>query len=213
VSIADRRRLLALAPLLGLLPSVDSPAFSHEHEHAATPHGKWPQIPSRQILQERFFPNIALTSHTGQQVRFYQDLLKDKIVMINMMYTNCEGICPTVTSHLVKVQNLLGDKVGRDVFMYSISLKPEEDTPEALNKYAQAHKVRPGWSFYTGAPRDIERLRVTLGYVDPDPQVDADKLQHTGMIVYGNEKRELWAACPGTGDPEWIVESVGFVMS
>jgi protein SCO1 len=206
--------MLALAaPLIGLLPSVDSAAVAHEHEHVPSPRRKWAKTPSRQILQERFFPNIPLTSHTGQKVRFYQDLLKDKIVMINMMYTTCEGICPGVTSNLVKVQKLLGRKLGRDVFMYSISLKPEEDTPDALQKYVTAHKVMPGWTFYTGARADTERLRVSLGYVDPDPKVDADKQQHTGMIVYGNEKRELWAACPATGDPEWIVESVGFVMT
>jgi len=211
VNAVNRRGLLglagaSLAGLVGTEEAMSSP------EAVAPSRRKWAHTPSRQIIQERFFPNVPLVSQDGRKVRFYRDLLKDKIVMINMMYTRCEGICPGVTANLVKVQKLLGEKLGRDVFMYSISLKPQEDTPEALRGYMKAHRVGPGWAFYTGASNDIERLRFSMGFMDPDPQVDSDRLQHTGMIVYGNEKRELWAACPASGDPEWIVESVGFVM-
>jgi protein SCO1/2 len=70
-----------------------------------------------------------LTTHEGKKVKFYDDLIKDKIVIINFMYVKCEGTCPGTTANLVKVQKLLGDRVGKDIFMYSITLKPEEDTP------------------------------------------------------------------------------------
>jgi protein SCO1/2 len=220
MAVMNRRGLVAAAlPAAGVLlgtKSARAEGAPHAHGHPAdaVPDGErtWDTTPSREILKARYFPNVVLTSHEGQKVRFYDDLLKDKVVMINMMYTRCRGICPGVTANLLKVQKQLGAKVGREVFMYSISLRPEEDTPAALQAYAKRHRVQPGWSFLTGAPGDIETLRRNLGYSDPDPAVDADSLQHTGVIVYGNEARELWASCPATGDPGWIVESVGFVM-
>ena len=166
---------------------------------------------SREMIRQRYFPNLALTTHEGKKVRFYDDLLKDKIVLINMMYAKCEGICMPITMNLRKVQKMLGDRVGRDIFFYSITLKPEEDSPSALKHYAQMHHVGPGWLFLTGVPADMELLRRKLGFTNPDPKLDADKSQHIGMVRYGNERLQLWAACPGMANPSWIFESVSFV--
>jgi protein SCO1 len=168
-------------------------------------------ISSREMIRQRYFPNLVLTTHEGKKVRFYDDLLKDKIVLINMMYAQCEGICTPVTMNLKKVQKLLGDRVGRDIFMYSFSLKPAEDTPMRLKHYAEMHRVGLGWLFLTGSPQDLELLRRKLGFTNPDPNLDADKSQHIGMVRYGNEALQLWAACPGMANASWIAESVSFV--
>lgn len=155
-----------------------------------------------------YFPNVVLRTHENEAVRFYDDLLKDKVVVINFMYARCEGICPSVTSNLVQVQRILGERVGRDIFMYSITLKPKEDTPEVLKRYAQMHGVQPGWLFLTGRPTDIELIRRKLGAVDPDPAVDADTSNHIGLIRYGDEALERWAACAGQATPTWIARSI-----
>lgn len=165
----------------------------------------------RERIRDRNFPNVALRTHDGRAVRFYDDLIKDRIVLLNFMYVECEGVCPGITSNLVKVQKLLGRRVGRDVFMYSITLDPERDTPQALHAYAKAHHVGRGWTFLTGQRGDIERLRRSLGFVDPDPELDKDRSNHIGNVRYGNERLMLWAACPGLADPRWIVESISWV--
>ena len=165
----------------------------------------------REKLAERNFPNVVLTTHEGKKVRFYDDLVKGKIVLINFMYVRCEGICPGTTANLVKVQKLLKGRIGKDIFMYSITLKPEEDTPEALRRYAQAYKVGPGWQFLTGDPQDVELLRRKLGFIDRDPARDADRSNHIGMLRWGNEPRTLWAGCPGSLAPEKIVKEIGLV--
>ena len=71
-----------------------------------------------------YFPNVPLTNHEGKQVRFFDDLIKDKVVVINFIYTTCPDSCPLETARLVEVQRILGDRVGRDVFMYSITIDP-----------------------------------------------------------------------------------------
>ncbi|MBI1874819.1 MAG: SCO family protein [Acidobacteria bacterium] len=141
-------------------------------------------------------------------MRFYDDLLKGKLVAITFMYATCEGICPSVTANLVQVQQILADRVGRDIFIYSITLKPTEDTPAVLKQYAQMHGVGPGWFFLTGRPADTELIRRRLGAVDLDPAVDADASSHIGLIRYGSEPLERWAACPGQAKPSWIARSI-----
>jgi protein SCO1 len=172
-------------------------------------------VSARERIQQRLFPNIQLITHEGKAVRFYDDLIKDKIVLLNMMYAKCDGICMPTTMNLVKVQKLLreryGARFGREIVMYSLTLKPEQDSPEALRKYAAAHGVGPGWWFLTGTPEDMEQLRRKLGYVDLDPQVDKTKLSHTGNVRYGNEARTIWSACPGLSKPAAIAEAISWV--
>ena len=179
--------------------------------------GEGPRAPvsARERVQRRHFPNIPLVTHEGREVRFYDDLIKDKIVMLNMMYAKCDGICMPTTMNLVKVQKLLreryGARFGREIVMYSLTLKPEQDSPEALRKYAAAHGVGPGWWFLTGKPEDMEQLRRKLGYVDLDPQIDKTKLSHTGNVRYGNEARTIWSAFPGLSKPAAIAEVISWV--
>lgn len=134
-------------------------------------------------------------------MRFYQDLVKGKVVLINFMYATCTNSCPTFTANLVRVQRLFGDRVGRDVFMYSISLDPEHDSPQVLRDYVRNYSVQPGWTFLTGSLTDITTLRRRLGLRDLNPVIDADKSQHIGVVLYGNERLDRWAACPALSVP------------
>ena len=167
---------------------------------------------ARALLQRRNFPNVKLQDQHGKNVRFYDDLIKDKIVTINFFYAKCEGICPTVTANLAKAQKILGDRVGREIFMTSISLKPEHDTPAVLKEYAEMFRARPGWSFLTGKPDDVEHLRRSLGFTNLDPKLDKDSSQHIGNVRMGNEPLMLWAACPGMARPEFIAKSITWMI-
>jgi protein SCO1 len=155
-----------------------------------------------------YFPNFVLTTHEGKQVRFYDDLIRGKIVAINMMYADCSGICPTMTANLLKVQQALGERVGRDIFMYSITLRPSQDTPDVLQTYAKHHGVGPGWQFLTGKPAEIDILRRRLGFAELDPQRDRDTTNHTGLIRYGNEQIDSWATIAALGLPSEIVRVI-----
>ena len=202
-----RRNLLsvaAAAPLAAFLPEVAS--------GAGRAHASKTKLTPRERIQQMHLPNVPLVTQDGRQVHFYDDLVKNKIVTVNFFYTHCDEICPLVTANLVKVQKLLGDRMGKDVFMHSITLKPEDDTPDQIRKYAESYHVKPGWTFYTGKSEDIERLRKGLGFTYPEPAIDKDKTQHIGNIRYGNERLTVWAACPGMARPETIVESVSWMF-
>jgi protein SCO1 len=157
---------------------------------------------------KEWFTNVELQTHEGRTVRFYDDLLKDKIILVNFMFTECGDICPGMTQNLARVQKLLGDRVGRDIFMYSITLQPELDTPELLKAYAETFAVGPGWLFLTGERNDVELLRHRLGFVDSDPVQDADLEQHIGTVRIANVPLHRWMMSPALLEPEAIVRTV-----
>lgn len=159
-----------------------------------------------------WFTNVAVNTHDGRTLRFYDDLLKGKIVLINFFYSDCGAICPLVTDNLCAVQSLLGPRVGRDIFMYSISLQPRHDTPERLAEYAKSHGIGPGWLLLTGKPNDVELLRSRLGFVDSDATLDADPEQHLGTVRIANEPMHRWTMSPGLLAPAAFVRAVKRVI-
>jgi protein SCO1/2 len=167
---------------------------------------------SREAVRKRYLPDVVVQTHDGKAALFYEDLVKDRIVVLNFMYLNCAGACPITTHNLIRVQRRLGARIGRDIFMYSITLDPERDTPAALAKYARSHGVRPGWSFLRAAPADTELLRRKLGFVSSDPVVDANKSSHGAMIRFGNEPRQLWAMASAYSSPQAISRAILWVV-
>lgn len=206
----SRREMVALLGSVPLVGGALSGAAASAAENSDPPKFRT-DISARERMRERFFPNVVLTTHEGRKVRFYDDLIKDKLVVLNFMYAKCTGVCPGITSNLARVQKLLGNRVGRDVFMYSFTLRPKEDTPQKLAEYAKMHKAGPGWLFLTGEPADMELLRRKLGFTNPDPKLDADIEQHIGNVRYGNEPLQRWGACPGLSKASFIVESINWV--
>lgn len=150
-----------------------------------------------------YFPNTPLTDQDGQQVHFFDDLIKDKVVVINFIFTGCGDSCPLETARLRQVQQLLGDRVGRDVFFYSISIDPLSDTPEVLKAYAARFKVGPGWRFLTGDKDQIDQLRRRLGLfiegVDNGRSRD-----HNLSLIVGNQTTGRWMKASPFENP-WIL--------
>lgn len=135
------------------------------------------------------FPNVELITQDGEKVHFYDDLIKGKIVAIVLIYTNCQYSCPLETARLAQVQKKLGDRVGKDIFFYSISIDPVHDTPEVLKAYREKFHIGPGWTFLTGKKEDIDFLTKRLGLYS-DPSVNADG--HLPYLLIGNEATGQW---------------------
>lgn len=152
-----------------------------------------------------YFPNIPLVNQDGKTLRFYDDLIKDKVVLINFIYATCHDACPLETAKLRQVQEALGGRVGRDVFMYSISIAPEHDTPEVLKEYTEKFKVGPGWQFLTGKEADVTLLRKKLGlYSEGEARSD-----HTPSLIVGNEATGQWLKRSSFDHPRVLAVVIG----
>jgi protein SCO1/2 len=139
-----------------------------------------------------YFPNVELVTQDGIKVRFYDDLIKNKVFAINFIYTRCTASCPLETAALRLVQKSLGDRMGKDVFFYSISIDGDRDNPSALKDYANRFKVGPGWTFLTGSPEDVTLLRQKLGMYRDDGKAEKALNEHNINILMGNESAGQW---------------------
>jgi protein SCO1 len=192
----DRRGFLGLglAPMVLTGPSLAAQDVSNPMSRAA---------------RLGMLPNVPLVTHEGKQVRFYDDLIRDKTVLFNFFVVGCtEGRCPIAIHNLRQVQNLLGERMGRDIFFYSITLQPKQDTAARLKEHAEAFEIGPGWLFLTGKPKDVDLLRRRQGYVDRDPVRDKDPNNHSGMARYGNDRLERWASVSVRSSPKNIATSI-----
>jgi protein SCO1 len=151
---------------------------------------------------EAYIPNLTVTTQNGKPVRFYDDLVKGKIVIISFIYTSCTDICPLTTARLAQLENRLGDLVGRDVFFLSMTVDPEHDTPARLKEYSEAFGTGPGWSFVTGKPEDIRAINYKFG--------DRSQVlsEHRNEIVLGNDTTGEWQRDSVFGDIDRLAMAV-----
>jgi protein SCO1/2 len=154
-----------------------------------------------------YFPNVPLITQDGVTVRFYDDLLKGKAVAINLIYTTCKDECPLETARLVQVQRRLGDRVGKDLFFYSITIDPHRDTPQVLKEYADKFGVGPGWLFLTGKEDDIKLIARKLG-LSSTMDIRSDD-PHATMLMVGDEPTRQWMQNSAEDNPQFLASTIG----
>ncbi|HKH44934.1 MAG TPA: hypothetical protein VKM72_09765 [Thermoanaerobaculia bacterium] len=170
-------------------------------------------------LAPEYFPNVAVLTHTGHRARFSADLLRDRIVLIHFL-SEVAAEHDAVCENLSKSQALLGDRMGRDVFFYSIATDAERDTPRRLRELAERHGAGPGWLFLTGEPADLETLKSRFFVHDSGHSVAHAANNHAapvedcarGLLRYGNVAVDLWGSVPAQADPRWIAERLFWVQ-
>jgi len=152
-----------------------------------------------------YFPNVPLTTQDGATVHLYDDLLKGKAVVVNAIYTSCKDECPLETARLAQVQRLLGERVGKDIFFYSITIDPERDTPKVLKAYAEQFGVGPGWLFLTGKKEDIKFVTKKLGLSSLLDSGTRDG--HVATFMLGNGTGQ-WMRNSALDNPRFLVASI-----
>lgn len=208
-----RRNLVSklIASAVGaIIPEVDSNPRLLEFPQN-TPSGKCSQTHSGPHAD--YFQNVIVHTHEGQKALFYDDLLRGKIILINFMSVRNEAFFP-VTRNLSKVQRLLGGKLGRGLFMYSITIDPKNDTPQVLRAFAEKYEAGPGWMFLTAEPDVIESIRKRLYVSGGNHDHGAAPAEDCslGLIRYGNEAVGLWGSVPAKSDPKVIAMRLSWIQ-
>src|SRR5262245_56429584 len=156
-----------------------------------------------------YFPNVPLTTQDGKTVRFYDDLLKGKRVAINVIFTTCTDVCPLETANLVQLTKQLGDRVGKDVWFYSISIDPKRDTPEVLKAYAEKFGAGgPGWLLLTGKAEDIKQITKKLALIRDRDNPTSRESHHAPYLVLGIEPSGLWTRKHAVTNPRFLASTM-----
>ncbi|MEY8198944.1 MAG: copper chaperone PCu(A)C [Colwellia sp.] len=164
-------------------------------------------ISAESIWGGDYFPNTELTTHEGKTVKFFDDLIKDKVVAINFIYTSCPDVCPLETAQLTRVQQIMGDRIGNDVHFYSISIDPENDTPAVLAEYRERFGAK--WTFLTGDKQQIIGLRRKLGLYVDGADSGANKNNHNVSMIIGNQKTGRWMPRSPFENPHVLADQLG----
>lgn len=166
-----------------------------------------PAKPAAQSPAQTYFTDVVLVNQNGEKMRFYSDLLHDKVVVINSFFATCPGSCLPMERNLEKVQQALGDRMGKDVYIISISVDPTVDTPANLKAYAKKLNAGPGWYFLTGEKQNVDFALGKLG------QLVANKEEHLNIFIIGNERTGLWKKAFGLAQSAEIVKVVESVVN
>lgn len=154
----------------------------------------------------RYFTDVVLIDHDGRERRLYTDLLQGKAVVAHSFYTSCTASCPVVMATMARLQAELGDRVGRDVHLLSVTSDPTVDTPARLKEYAARVGARPGWFLLSGDPGSVQLALRKLG------DASAVKEAHSNVLVIGNERTGLWKKAFALARPDELVRLVRGVV-
>ena len=156
-------------------------------------------VPESASLSSMNIPDAPVLDQNGKELKFYSDLVKNKTVAINFIFTTCTAICPSLAATFRRVQQ---DAAARGVEMQliSVSVDPTTDTPERLRDFATKFKAGPNWTFVTGDKARIDSVLQALG------AAVSNKNDHTPMLLIGNEASDYWTRAYGLTSPVKIVD-------
>ena len=206
------KRVLYAAALCLSLASAAAAQQQQPKKPAAPPdphagHGAHAHETQQPTAAQKYFTDVELIDQDGRKVRFYTDVLKGKTVVVNAFFTTCTSVCPPMNRSFEKIQEAFGDRVGRDVFLVSISVDPVTDTPARLKEYAAKFHARKGWTFLTGKKENVDWALYKLGqYVE-------DKEGDKSVIIVGNEATGLWKKAFGLAKVEELIKIVESVVN
>ncbi len=162
----------------------------------------------REAKARAYFTDTVLQTQSGRKVQFYSDALKDKVVLINFVFTECRDACPLLMAQLVQVKRELGEAFGRDLRFISISIDPQRDRPEDLAKFARKFDaVHPQWLFLTGEPASIEHVVKKLGSWTPEPQT------HSTAFIIGSTRQGRWKKVRPDAPPKIVAEELRHLVA
>jgi protein SCO1 len=188
-----------------LTPNLESMKFFSKGQEL-TPN---PNELSRERIRQRRTPNLPLQDHNGSTLYFYDDVMKDRKVLLNVMYTVCSNICTPAQRNLMEARSLLGD-AAKDLHFVSMSLTPLDDTPQALRAYKKLHGIDERWLFLTGKLEYVEKIQRSLGFISG--RSDEDLLSHSAIALLCDERQLRWGHVNTLLSPRSIARMIRFAM-
>jgi protein SCO1/2 len=197
------KKVTVSAMLSALLVTGNGTAGAHDRpDHK--PSAVKSQAANGNLTKVRLF-DLEVIDHEGKPAKFRSDVIGDRIVVMDFVYTTCTTVCPVLTAIMGQVQERLGERLSKDVFLHSLSVDPIIDTPQRLKAYARRHKSR--WSYWTGHKAAVDRVLEGLGTYAPD------FIDHLSLIMVGDGKTGDWTRFYGFVSPDQILAKVDELLA
>jgi protein SCO1 len=198
--MADRTSSSAAAALLASLLAGPVAAGEDPHAHHREQAVRAESAPAgRGTSVDVKIVDAELLDQDGNRLHFKSDVLRDRIVVMNFIYTTCTTICPLLSANFTRLQERLGERQGKEVWLVSMSVDPGRDTPRRLEAYAARHKARAGWIHLTGKKDDVDQVLRGLGAYTPN------FVDHAPMLLVGDGRTGRWARMNGFPTPDQVL--------
>lgn len=199
--------LLALAASLAQPPSAAAHAEHAAHAahagHADPARGATPAAAAKRAEDVAVrLPDVPLRDQHDRERRLASDVIGERIVVIDFVYTSCTTVCPVASAIMREVQGRLGARVGREVALVSLTVDPVRDTPARLLEYARGLGAGPGWAWLTGSPAAVGDTLRGLGTWTPNFE------DHPVVTMVGDGRSGKWTRFYGFADPAALVAQV-----
>lgn len=200
-------RSLDWLTLLGCLWILSSVALAHEG-HNVAPESAGASTSSGAVTPtagthdaQAYFTDSLVQDQNGRTLRFYSDVLKDRVVMLNVIFTHCNDACPLVTRKLREVREAMGEEAASKVTFISLTSDPQNDTPAVLKAFAKEQGVdSPNWLFLTGDKAQMDLVLARLGHLIPSPE------QHSTQLIAGDVANKRWSKIRPDAPPQAIAQ-------
>lgn len=208
--------MLALALPFDVISAEEAGDEHHEHHNHDAGDGDDPHAHHRAMMNKPAEPakttevdllDLVLVDQNGDEVKFVSDVIGDRIVVMDFVYTSCTTVCPVISAVFGQVQNKLGDQLGNEVVLVSVSVDPVRDTPQRLKAYAAKHKAQPGWIWLTGDKRTLDKVLDGLGAYTPNFE------NHPAMLLVGDGQTGKWSRFFGFPNPDRLMDQVNALQA
>ena len=152
-------------------------------------------------------PDVEVIDQYGKRVRFYTDLVKGKVVVINFIFTTCTYVCPMQGASFSRLQSALGDRIGKDVYLISVSTDPVTDTAEKLKAWGAKFEAKQGWRLVTGEKTQMDKLLLAL------TGDSARKGEHSAIALVGSDDKRRWLRTYGLEGPQRMIEVIDSLVN
>jgi protein SCO1 len=187
-------------------PGDHKHAAASQHANLALPAASALAEPQANTAAQKYFSDVELINHEGSPMRFYSDLIKGKVVVISTFFAQCAGVCPILNRKIQAIQEALTERVGNDLHIISLTVDPQNDTPEKLSAYAKLFNAQPGWHFISGPEQNLRAALAKLG------MNVSDREQHSNTIIIGNDNTGLWKKAFGLAKEDELIRIVESVL-
>lgn len=182
-------------------------AGAHDAKHTEGAEGTQPGTVSKAAPVDLALFDLEVIDHHGRAAKFRSDVIGERIVVMNFIYTTCTTVCPVTSAIFGQLQRRLGQHLGQDVFLVSITVDPVTDRPARLKAYAKKYKAGAGWIWLTGQKLTVDKVLDGLGAYTPNYE------DHPAMVLVGDGRTGQWARFFGFPGPDEIMTKVDVLVA
>ena len=201
-------RVAVIVPVVAIMLS-GSNAFAEQQDRGAQadPHAKHRQMAGHGSaaagdMMTLEIPIAEMVTQNSEPVDLRSDVVSDRIVVLDFIYTTCTTVCPVLTAIMSQVNGQLAERIGKDVILVSMTVDPKRDTPARLKKYSSNFRTDDGWLWLTGDKLVVDGVLRKLG------AYTANFEHHPAMVLVGDGRTGQWSRFVGFPGADAIVDKV-----